>query len=128
MARVSNGELIRLAKSVAKLKKLKPGNVAGEVGCALVTDKGNVYLGVNIDAVCGIGFCAEHTAIAAMLTGGERKIKRIVAATKKSVIPPCGRCREFMNQLHPDSLNSTEVVLGKNKTVKLRKLLPRPWN
>ena len=49
------------------------------VGCALVTEKGNVHLGVCIDVSCGIGFCAEHGAIAAMLMNGESRIAKIVA-------------------------------------------------
>jgi cytidine deaminase len=46
------------------------------VGCALVTDKNNLYLGVCIDTGSSIGFCAEHSAIAAMVTTGEYKIKK----------------------------------------------------
>jgi len=62
---------------------VKPINVDGrffaDVGCALITDKDNVYLGVCIDTGSGTGFCAEHSAIAAMVTAGEFKIKKLVA-------------------------------------------------
>src|SRR5215472_11500242 len=53
----------------------------GYVGAALVTDQGNVYTGINITLNCGIGFCAEHSAIAEMIKNGETKIRKIVAAT-----------------------------------------------
>ena len=58
------------------------GRLSGDVGCALVTRAGNVYLGVCIDTGSGTGFCAEHSAIAAMVTGGELEIASIVAVWK----------------------------------------------
>ncbi len=82
MPQITNEELIEKAKSVVNPRKIKHGFTVGDVGCALATDKGNVYLGVCMDVACGIGFCAEHSAIAAMVTGGERKIKKIVAVLK----------------------------------------------
>ncbi|MBI2668069.1 cytidine deaminase [Candidatus Woesearchaeota archaeon] len=125
---MSNKELIEKAKSLVKPRKIAHGFTVGDVGCALVTDKGNIYLGVCIDTTSGMGFCAEHSAIAAMVTNGEHKIKKIVAATKNGVaLAPCGRCREFIHQIHKDNLN-TEVIIGKNKTVKLKDLLPYTWD
>jgi cytidine deaminase len=54
-----------------------------------------------------MGFCAEHSAIAAMVTHGEHIIKKIVAVDKDGMpIPPCGRCREFMNQIHEENLDA----------------------
>lgn len=128
MQQISNKELIKKAKSVTKSRKIKHGCVVGDVGCALLSDKGNLYLGVCMDVSCGIGFCAEHAAIAAMVTNGEQKIKKIVAVLEDGkVIPPCGRCREFINQIHEQNKN-TEVIIGKNKVVKLKELLPCPWS
>ena len=125
---MSNEELIKKAKSVVKSRQIKHGFTVGDVGCALITDKGNVYLGVSIDACCGIGFCAEHSAIAAMVTNGEHVIKKIVAVVENGIpISPCGRCRELMHQIHEDNLQA-EVIIGKNKTVKLKDLLPLPWD
>ncbi len=128
MKQITNKELIEKAKSVVKLRKIKHGFIVGDVGCALVTDKGNVYLGVCIDTCSGMGFCAEHSAIAAMVTHGEYIIKRIVAVFENGIAgPPCGRCREFMHQIHEENLN-TEIIIGNNKVVKLKDLLPHPWD
>jgi len=128
MTQMSNEELIEKAKSVLKPRNIKHGFTVGDVGCALITDKGNVYLGVSIDTCCGMGFCAEHSAIAAMVTHGEHIIKRIVAVVENGTpISPCGRCREFMHQIHEENVNA-EVVVGKNKSVKLKDLLPLPWD
>ena len=125
---ISNDELIEKAKSVLKPRKIRHGFTVGDVGCALITDKGNVYLGVSIDTASGMGFCAEHSAIAAMVTHGEHKIKKIVAVVKDGTpIPPCGRCREFMHQIHEEN-SGTEVIIKKNKSVKLEDLLPFAWD
>ncbi len=43
----------------------------GYVGAALVTKQGNVFTGINIELFCGIGFCAEHGAVAEMVKNGE---------------------------------------------------------
>lgn len=94
---ITNEQLIQKAKSVTKSRKIKHGFSVGDVGCALVTDKNNIYLGVSIDTCCGMGFCAEHSAIAAMITNGEHKeIKKIVAVLENgTILPPCGRCRDY---------------------------------
>lgn len=67
---ITSGMLIKLAQSVVKPRTITNGFTVGEVGCTLITNKGNVYLGTNIDASSGMGFCAEHSAIAAMITRG----------------------------------------------------------
>ncbi len=127
---LSNKELIEKAASVLNPTKLGDFLI-GDVGSALVTDKGNVYLGVCMDISSGIGFCAEHSAIAAMVTAGEFKIEKIVAVwrsdddeQKLHVLSPCGRCREFMRQIHPDNIRDTVVIMGSDKDMKLSELLP----
>jgi len=128
MTQISNEELIEKATSVLKPRKIKHGFVVGDVGCALVTDKGNVYLGVSIDTACSMGFCAEHGAIAAMVTHGEHVIKKIVAVVEGGKPkPPCGRCREFMRQMHEEN-SKAEVIIGKDKSVLLKDLLPFSWD
>ena len=128
MIQMSNDELIRRAKSVLRPRKIRHGFTVGDVGCALVTDGGNVYLGVCIDTASGMGFCAEHSAIAAMVTHGEHIIKKIVAVVEDGKpIPPCGRCREFMRQIHEEN-SDAEVIIRKDKSVKLRDLLPFSWD
>src|SRR5674476_546924 len=39
------------------------------------------------------------------------------------VLPPCGRCREFIRQVDPANLD-TEVILGPDRSALLRELLP----
>ena len=105
---MTNDELIAKAASLIKAKKIGSFTVA-DVGCALITDRGNVYTGVCIDTSSGMGFCAEHTAIGSMITAGEYRIKSIVAVWKDEnedvyVLAPCGRCREFMYKTNKENL------------------------
>ncbi len=126
---MTNSDLIGRATSVVKPRKTAHGCTVADVGSALLTDKGSVYLGVCIDVACGIGFCAEHSAIAAMVTNGEQRIRKIVAVSDDGrILPPCGRCREFMRQIDKHNLDETEVVLGVDKVARLRELLPHPWD
>ena len=72
-----------------------------------------------------MGFSAEHSAIAAMINAGESEISKIVAVKKENrVLPPCGRCREFMNQINANNYDNTDVVLSSEQATKLRNLLP----
>jgi cytidine deaminase len=63
-----------------------------------------------------------------MVTAGEYRIERIVAVWRDDsarlyVLPPCGRCREFIRQVDPANLD-TEVILDLNRSASLRELLP----
>ena len=128
-ADMTNDQLIEMAASVLNPHTTADGRVFGDVAAALVTDRGTVFSGVCIDTTCGTGFCAEHAAIAAMVTAGEYRIARIVAVWRDDsdnelrVVPPCGRCREFMRQVDEANLG-TEVVLGLTKILRLQDLLP----
>lgn len=133
MVTVTNDELIASAEAVLNPHRVG-GRLFGDVGSALVTDAGNVYTGVCINTGSGTGFCAEHAAIAAMVTTREYRIAKIVAVWRDDegvlhVIPPCGRCREFIRQIDPANLD-TDVVLGRDTSARVRDLLPFnewPW-
>jgi len=123
-------ENLALIKAAAKL--IHPASVdqatMGGVACLLLTVDNNLYQGVCIDTISGMGFCAEHTAFAQMITKQEYQIKKIVAVIRQGddelhVLAPCGRCREFMYQTNNKNL-ATEVVLGVGQSVLLKDLLP----
>jgi cytidine deaminase len=120
-------ELCQQAKSVLNPRRLSDIAESGGVGAALLTDSGKVYTGVCIDTSSGMGFCAEHAAAAAMVTAGENHVVKMVAVNwDGKVLPPCGRCREFISQLHQENINA-EVMVSANKVVTLRDLLPYEW-
>jgi cytidine deaminase len=125
---LSNQELIELATEVMNPKHIGD-SFMGQVGCALISEKGNIYKGVCLDVQSGLGFCAERTAISQMITNTEYKVKKIVAVWNENpkkelyILPPCGVCRQYMQLATEDGLD-IDVVLGYDKIVKLRDLLP----
>ncbi len=99
---------------------------AGSVSAALITKNGNIYTGICVDLACGIGFCAEHSAISEMLKNRETEIDMLVAISENGILPPCGRCRELMLQLNKNN-KETKIIIDENKIVKLEELLPYSW-
>ena len=119
--------LTQIARQTLNPRQLTEDSSAGSVAAALITDQGNVYTGVCIDTPCSMGFCAEHAAIAAMITAGESRIEKIVAVNDEAgIVAPCGRCREFMYQINPDNY-STQILL-RSGIVTLEELLPHVWD
>ena len=97
-----NNEDIELAKK-ARLNSYSP-YCDFQVGAALRTKSGKVYLGCNIENHGIQGICAERTAFAKALSEGEREFERIiVVGAPKGEEPvekcfPCGYCRQFMSE------------------------------
>jgi cytidine deaminase len=120
-------ELYEQAKSVLNPRRLSPEAEAGGVGAAILTESGKIYTGVCIDTSSSMGFCAEHAAAAAMITAGEHRVLKMVAVNWDGVIlPPCGRCREFISQLHEQNVH-TEVLVTQGTVMTLQELLPFDW-
>ena len=120
-------KLIEKARGLVGEKEVS-GGVVKEVGSALMTKKGRVFIGVSIDLGCGIGFCAEHSAIANMVSHCvETEIRTIVAHNGRQVIYPCGRCRELMELVDVRNRNNTDVIVSEDRKVKLKELLPREY-
>ena len=120
-------QLIKKAACLVNPKKIRGEGELKEVGCALLTAQGEEFIGVCLDLQCGIGFCAEHTAIAQMVTQtDETHVKTIVAYSESGIIPPCGRCRELLNLLDEKNMD-TEVIIGPEQKVTLQELLPHAW-
>jgi len=124
---VTNNELIEAAAAVLR-PHVAGDRLFGNVAACLVTSTGGRHVGVCIDTGSGTGFCAEHAAIASMVTAGEYAIDRIVAVWRDDagtlfVLPPCGRCREFIRQIDPSNLGA-HIVLSPDRTLQLHDLLP----
>lgn len=121
-----DAQLLAAARAVLNPRILSPHAEAGGVGAALRAASGRIFTGVCIDAACGIGFCAEHAAAAAMVTAGESRITDMVAVDSDGrILPPCGRCRELVVQL--DQANAETRVLLPSGARTMRALLPDHW-
>ena len=124
---IKDAELYQRAKDTLNPRKLSALADAGGVASALVTEQGNVYVGVCIDTSSSMGFCAEHNAIGNMVTNGESRIVTIVAVNWDGrILPPCGRCREFIYQMDPENAK-TRVLLSGERVSTIEKLLPDHW-
>lgn len=124
---IDDTTLIDHATAIRNPRELSPHAEAGGVGSALVTEAGNLYTGVCIDTASSMGFCAEHNAVGSMITGGESRIVTIVAVgSGGGILPPCGRCREFMYQV--DNRNAdTRVLMPGGRVMTIAELLPEQW-
>lgn len=116
--------LLDAARSVVAPRQLSDSATCGSVGAALETAEGDVFVGVCVDTASSLGFCAEHSAAAAMLTAGHSAVVRMVAVNRHgAVLAPCGRCREFISQLD-EANDDTLVMVEANTAVALHELLP----
>ncbi|MFA6960279.1 MAG: cytidine deaminase [Opitutaceae bacterium] len=95
--------LERLARRAAKDSYSPYSRFA--VGAAVLAGSGKLYSGANIEnASYGLCNCAERTAIFTAAAAGERKIKCVVVYTPTaSVTPPCGACRQVINEFGPQA-------------------------
>ena len=78
-------ELYNAAVKVQNGRMISPFIEAGGVAAAILTKKGNIYVGVCIDTACTLGMCAERNAIANMITNGESQIDKVVAVMPEVV-------------------------------------------
>lgn len=124
---MKTSHLIEAARNAAISFQASPTCHAGSVGAAVLGDDGNIYSGCCVDAACGIGFCAEHAAVAAMLLQRCSRVLAVVAVSSGGeIMAPCGRCRELLLQINPDN-RLTEVLLRDGQIRKLGDLLPLHW-
>ncbi|MHA6298679.1 cytidine deaminase [Devosia sp. CAU 1758] len=71
-----------------------------QVGAAILADDGKIYAGCNVEnAAYPVGNCAEPSAIAAMLAGGGKRIRRVyVTGPGATPVTPCGGCRQRIRE------------------------------
>lgn len=120
-------QLTEIAQSLQNKNIINSNVQVGGVAAALISKSGKIYTGISIVAPCGMGFCAEHAAIADMLKNGETEIDMLVAVDQRGILPPCGRCRELIRQINNRNYDFTKIVISIEKTVLLKELLPLPF-
>jgi len=98
------------------------------VGAALLAG-GNVYRGANIEnASYPLSVCAERNAVAAAVIAGNRSLEVVaVVADEEEPTPPCGGCRQVLNEFGPTMLVVCEGVSGKRAEWPLPELLPHAF-
>ena len=90
-------------------------NAAGVA--ALEAEDGQIFTGFCMEGTCGVfHLCAERAALFNMYQEtGQTKVKRIIAFRDQPPHGgpsgmPCGACREFLMELHPDNRNLEFMV------------------
>jgi cytidine deaminase len=99
------------------------------VGAALRTRTGEVVTGCNVEnSVNGLAMCAETLAVASAVSQGLTEFDEIAIATEDSdPTPPCGACRQVLNEFAPDITISSYTREGREATWTLRELLPHAF-
>jgi cytidine deaminase len=101
-----------------------------KVGAALRTRKGEIVTGCNIEnASYGLTLCAERVAVFKAVSEGLRRFDAIaVVVDSPHLAAPCGPCRQILWEFCGDIWVHMETLRGARKTMRLRELLPFPFD
>ena len=96
------------------------------VSSLVLTKKGNIYKGVNIEnAAYSVTICAERSALSSAISAGEKEIDTIIITGDSDMTYPCGVCRQFMAEFLD---NDSKIVIANSvedyKIYGLKDILP----
>lgn len=99
-----------------------------QVGCALLSESGQLYSGCNIENISfGLTICAERAAISNAVSneGPEFRIKKAVVYTPTNEpITPCGACRQVLKEFGDEFEVISICSSGKINRQSINELLP----
>lgn len=96
------------------------------VGAAISTMDGAVVPGSNIEnSAYGNTICAETLAICSAVSQGLKHFESLAIATEADQpTPPCGACRQVLNEFAPEIKITSYTRDGKSASWALSELLP----
>jgi len=100
------------------------------VGASLLTAKGHIYAGANVEnASYGLSWCAERAALAQAVAaeGPALRIQALaVVSDQPGPFPPCGACRQVIFEFGPEAL---VIFQGEERVleVPIQELLPHAF-
>ena len=99
------------------------------VGAALLTRDGRLITGCNVEnSAYGLAICAETLAVASAVSQGLTEFDEIAIASEDSEpTPPCGACRQVLNEFAPNIRISSYTRDGKEASWTLDELLPHAF-
>ncbi|HEV2018329.1 MAG TPA: cytidine deaminase [Gemmatimonadaceae bacterium] len=99
------------------------------VGAALLTRDGRLITGCNVEnSAYGLAICAETLAVASAVSQGLTEFDEIAIASDDSEpTPPCGACRQVLNEFAPNIRISSYTRDGKEASWTLDELLPHAF-
>ena len=129
MAAKSKGALIRAAANARRRARAPYSKF--RVGAALLTAKGEIITGVNVESASyGLTCCAERVALFNALTNGKTNFRAIAIVAGVAGGPmPCGACRQLLMEYAPAAAVWVADVraLHKIKVFSVAELLPAPF-
>ena len=123
----TDSDLIAMAAAALNRQQLSDGSWAADVGAAVEAENGTVFTGASVGGYLSV--CAEQSALTQMVSNTGPVVRRMVAVWRDpdngelNVLPPCGRCREFLRVVSQQNLEAV-VILGPHTRRNLRDLLP----
>jgi cytidine deaminase len=74
------------------------------VGAAVWDEQGRIHVGANVEnAAYPQGWCAETSALAAMVAAGGRRVLAVaVCGVADTPVTPCGGCRQKLREFAAD--------------------------
>ena len=117
----SERRVIEAAETLARTLGDDPNHT---VAAAVLDVHGGIHMAVNVYHFTG-GPCAEIVALGVAATAQAGPLIAMAAAGdgSRGLIPPCGRCRQVMLDLHPDLLVAVPTDSGPQMRP-IAKLLP----
>jgi cytidine deaminase len=97
------------------------------VGAAVRSATGRVYVGCNVEnAAYPQGLCAEASALAAMVSAGEREVAVVLTVCEGDMLSTCcGGCRQKIREFAtPATVIHAAGPEGVRRTYSMEELLP----
>jgi len=97
------------------------------VGAAVLTENGELISGCNVEnASYGLTICAERNAVIQAVAKGHRRIRAVFIVTPCSddPSPPCGACRQVINEFGPEAEIFSYGGSGEILRSNMQELLP----
>jgi cytidine deaminase len=126
--RTSLAAMVALAREARELAHAPYSGF--KVGAALKTRAGEIVTGCNLEnASYGLTMCAERVAVFKAVSEGLKDFEAVVVvADSKQLTAPCGPCRQILWEFCGDILVHMSNSKGRTRVMRLRDLLPLPFD
>ena len=121
----ANSDLLDRARRAAEMA-YSPYSEA-KVGCALVTESGQIHLGCNVEnASYGLTMCAERVAIGKAIAeeGPTMRWTQAAVVALGLEFPPCGACRQVLAEFAAEGAQVIFLSQGQPTSMRIKDLLP----
>lgn len=119
-----------LAASLAARQRSHSPYSGYAVGAAILDEQGRIHVGANIEnASYPQGWCAEPSALTAMVMAGGKEARAVlVTGPGSEIITPCGGCRQKLREFaRPDLVIIAGDPGGVRAQWTLAELLPHSF-